>query len=136
MIEIDTLLYLKSYPSLIALLPATSIYNIQAPSTDVKMPWLVLEKTSGLRKRITHLKTEETAYIRITVDVGPSAVVKGRNIAEQALIALENYRGNMGDSKDIIVTCGAIRGYAGYSECYRYQFDVTIKLIEDIHFPS
>jgi hypothetical protein len=134
MIELDLLSYLRAHTALTALV-GDNIFLIQAP-TDKKMPWLVLEISSGLRKRITNTYTEETAFARITVDVGPSQTVLGRQIIEAALRAVENYRGLLGASNDVIVSCGAVRSWAGYSEVNRFQFDATIRLIETTQYPT
>lgn len=134
MIELDLLSYLRAQTTITSLV-GDNIYLIQAP-TDKKMPWLVLEVSSGLRKRITNTYTEETSFVRLTVDAGPSQTVLGRQIIEAALRAIENYRGLLGTSNDVNIECGAIRSWAGYSEVNRFQFDATIRFIETTQYPT
>ena len=107
----------------------SGIFLIQAPTGSV-MPYMIVENSEGPREQIAAETTEETANIRITVDGGPTQMYKARNIAEATRKALENYRGVMGNSKDVICTCSSVRGWAGTGGCYRFQFSATIKHIE------
>lgn len=129
MIERDLLTYLQGYSGLTSLI-GNKIYVIQAPQSGVSMPWVIIENTSGTRRRITQDKTEEMAYVRITVDSGPNQVVLGRNIAEKAKEAIENFRGALGLATDVEITCGSVRGWAGIGGAFRYQFDATARFIE------
>ena len=104
MIERDLLTYLQGYSSLTSLV-GNKIYVIQAPQSGVQMPWVIIENTSGTRRKIAQNKIEEMAYVRITVDSGPNQVVLGRNIAEKAKEAVENLRGALGLATDVHITC-------------------------------
>lgn len=129
MIERDLLTYLQGYSSLTSLV-GNKIYVIQAPQSGVQMPWVIIENTSGTRRKIAQNKIEEIAYVRVTVDSGPNQVVLGRNIAEKAKEAVENLRGALGLATDVHITCGSIRGWAGIGGAFRYQFDVTARFTE------
>jgi hypothetical protein len=134
LIEKDVLLYLQGVSSLVSLL-GNKMYIIQAPQTGVQMPWLVIENTSGSRKQITQAKVEEIAYLRITVDAGPTQYKAARDMIEIAKNAIENYRGVFQTADDCHITCGSIRGWAGIGGAYRYQFDVTAKFTETLVKP-
>ena len=132
MIEQDVRTYLCTVSGIIAQFSPIStisgIYLVQAP-TGSKMPYMVVENSEGPRNIIASDTTEETAYVRITVDSGPSQMYKGRNIAEEALKALENYRGDMGNAQDVTCECSSVRGWAGTGGTYRYSFTATIRHI-------
>jgi hypothetical protein len=104
----------------------SGIFVIQAP-TGALMPYMVVENSEGPREIIALNTTEETANLRVTVDCGPTQMYKGSNLAEAALRALENYRGNMGTAKDVWCTCSSIRGWAGSGGTTRYQFNVKVE---------
>jgi len=130
MIEQDVRTYLTTVSGLITafspIATISGIYVIQSP-TGTKMPYMVVENSEGPREIIAANTTEETAVLRVTVDAGPTQLYKGANLAETAHKALENYRGTMGNAKDVVCTCSSIRGWAGTSGCHRYQFNVTIR---------
>lgn len=134
MIERDILTYLQTYSPVTSLV-GNKIYVIQAPQSGVSMPWLIIENTAGTRKKIAQTLMEEVAFVRITVDAGPSQVVLGRNIIEAAKTGLENFRGDLGLAKDVHIACGSIRGWAGIGGAYRYQMDVTCRFTEAYNEP-
>lgn len=133
MIEQDVRSYLCTVSGIIAQFSPkatiSGIFLIQAP-TGSAMPYMIVELSEGPREQIAAETTEETANIRITVDGGPTQMYKARNIAEEARKALENYRGAMGSSGDVICTCSAVRGWAGTGGCHRFAFTAVIKHIE------
>lgn len=132
MIEKDVMSYLQTVTALTTKLgSANKIYVIQADSTAT-MPWLIIEPAgNGTRKKITVNKMEEVSTIRITVDVSPAKMLSGREIIKLAMTAMENYRGDMGDADDVVVSCGAIRGWASYTgSIYRWQFEARMKFTE------
>lgn len=139
MIEQDVFVYFKESPTLSGIMGSTEkVYLIQAPSEDVdiaKMPWVIVEKTSGTRRKISQLKMEEIAYLRISVDAGPGQVFKGGTIVQECHRLLENYRGTIHNAVDVESTVGAIRSWAGFSGAYRYQFDATIRYTEPYSRP-
>jgi len=130
MIEDDVRTYLCTVSGIIAqfapIATISGIYIIQAP-TGAKMPYVVIENTEGPREIIAANTTEETNFVRITVDSGSLQLYKGRDIAKAILVALENYRGKMGESTDLVCTCSSIRGWAGSGGAYRRQLTATIK---------
>jgi hypothetical protein len=135
MIEKDILLYLQGYTALTTLI-GNKMYIVQAPSTSVQMPWLIIENTAGQRNKIAQNLMEEIAYCRVSVDCGPAQAVAGRNIIEVAKTALENFRGLLNSANDAHVVCGSVRGWAGIGGAYRYQFDATIRFTEVHHQPG
>ena len=111
------------------------IFVVQVPTYDstTKMPWLVIEPTGGTRERIGASKIEEVNSVRISVDAGATQLVLGRECAELAKKAVENYRGNLngtGGATDIIITCSAITGFPGLNGCYRWQFSARCQWTE------
>ncbi len=135
MIDGDLTSYLQTASGLIALLPATKIFLGQAPNT-VSMPWLVIEIFTGPRNKIAATKTEVTNTVRISVGVGPSDKVKGRNIAEQVLRYMENFRGLMGATSDMHVTCGSVGFTTGTGGTFNYSFNALIKYVEVYREPA
>lgn len=132
MIEQDVYMYLRSDTTLSGLLGGVEkIYLVQVPSDpEPKMPWVVLEVTSGSRTKISQSKMEEISYLRVSVDAGPYQSMMGRSIIERCKVLLENYRGLMTTATDVHVSVGAVRGWAGFSGANRYQFDATIRFTE------
>lgn len=133
MIQRDILIYLRTHPTVSAIM-SNRIYSVQAPSS-VQMPYMIIEPTSGMRESITFKTTGGRVWFRVTVDVGPTDEVKGHDMIWAALRALENYRGDMGSTKDVIATCGEPRGWAGIGGAFRYQFEVRLDYTEDIQTP-
>jgi hypothetical protein len=139
MIAQDVRNYLCTVSGLVSLFSPVAtisgIFVIQAP-TGALMPYMVVENSEGPREIIAANTTEETANLRITVDVGPTQMFKGSNLAEAALRALENYRGNMGNAKDIWCSCSSIRGWAGSGGATRYQFNAKVEHIMPVNKPA
>lgn len=125
----DMMIYLKNNSS-IATAMNNKIYSSQAPF-NVEMPFMIVEITAGTREDITFNKTESLTWFRITVDVGPTQETDGYDMIWTAHRALENYRGDLGDTKDVYITCSEPRGWAGIGGAYRYQFDAKVKFIQD-----
>ncbi len=139
MILEDVTTYLKGYAALtsisgISLFSANKIYPIQVPN-GVPMPYLIVEVSEGSRERIAAQMTGGEAMIRITVDGGPNQNVMAGRIVETARRALENFRGLMGGTNDLFLTCSEIRGWAGMAGTYRYQFNVTGRYVETRQVP-
>lgn len=132
MIEQDVYVYFKQDATLSGHLGGNEkIYLISAPTDDsIKLPWVVVEQTSGSRTKISQLKMEEIGYLRISVDTGPDEVFKARDIIERCKHLLENYRGKLDQADDVHITTSAIRGWAGLGNSYRYQFDATVRFTE------
>ena len=112
----------------------SGIFIIQA-KTGTLMPYVIVENSEGTRVKAGAVKTDETDFVRITVDAGPAQLYKGRNIVQVAFDALENYRGIMGGAKDVICACSPIRGWAGTGGAYRYQFTANIRHLETKNDP-
>jgi hypothetical protein len=129
MISWDIQNYLATCSGLTALLPASKIFTIQAP-TDTELPYLVVELSEGPREKIGAQLTEGRPYCRVTVDGGPASIKAAGAIAEKARSYLENYRGAMGNSNDVMITCSEVRGWAGTGGAFRYQFSVNARYTE------
>jgi len=132
MIEQDVYVYFKQDATLSGYLGGNEkIYLISAPTEeDIKLPWVIIEYTSGSRTKISQTKVEEIGYLRISVDAGPDEVFGGRDIIERCKYLLENYRGKLDQADDVDITTSAIRGWAGLGNSYRYQFDATVRFTE------
>lgn len=133
MIEQDVRTYLCTVSGIVAQFSPkatiSGIFLVQAP-TGSSMPYMVVEFPEGPREQIAVKTIEETANIRITVDSGPTQMYKGRNIIEEARKALENYRGKLGSSTDVVCKCSAVRGWSGTGGAYRHMFNAVIKHTE------
>lgn len=134
MILKDLLLYLQSKTTITSLV-GNKIYPVQAP-TGVSMPWVIVEIPAGIRDKISYNTMEGNSWARVTVDVGPADVVKGSNVVQAIIDACENYRGQLGDSADVFMTCGEPRSWAGMGGAYRYQVDIKIKYKFTYSLPS
>jgi hypothetical protein len=132
MIEIHITQYLQNDATLVAFFGNIGkIYAIQAPA-GATMPWLIVEAAGGSRTQIGSNRINERNTIRVSVDVGPTHILKGRQAIERAKYLVENYRGDMYDSEDVHITCSAIRGWAGMTGAYRYQFDAICEFVEPL----
>lgn len=134
MIEKSILNQLLSNSTLISLLGGSKIYPYRV-AANAKMPWVVLHIVSGgTRKRITEKFTEGKDTVLVYVDA--DNFLTGRNIAEECLRTIENFRGDMSDSNDVYLTCSSIRDIDGYAGSYRFLFDVSARYKEDTEFPA
>ena len=134
MILEDLVTYLKGYAALttisgISTFSAAKIFPIQAPTGTV-MPYLIVEVAEGSRSKMVAQSTEGSPMIRVTVDAGPNQSVAAGKIMEKARKALENFRGAMGGSSDVFLTCSEIRGWAGMSGAYRFMMNVNGRYVE------
>ena len=130
MIEKDNFQYLQTKTALITKLGGVNkICAIQAP-TGILMPYLIIEPAGGTDARIGASKLEENIQVRIAVDCGPTQMLMGREAIELAKGYLENLRGKLGDTQDLIITCGAISGFAGLNGAYRWGFSCQCKYLE------
>jgi len=141
MILEDLVTYLKGYGALTTIsgisttvFSAAKIFPIQAP-TGVAMPYLIVEVAEGSRGKMAAQVTETNPMIRITVDAGPNQSVVAGRIMEKARKALENFRGLMGNTSDVFLTCSEIRGWAGMSGTFRYQMNVNGRYVETRQVP-
>lgn len=141
MILEDMVTYLKGYSALTTIsgipsstFSAAKIFPIQAPTGTV-MPYLIVEVAEGSRSKMAAQATESSPMIRITVDAGPNQNVTAGKIMEKAQKALENFRGAMGGTNDLFLTCSEIRGWAGMSGSFRYQMNVSGRYVETRQVP-
>lgn len=134
MILEDVVTYLRGYAVLTTIsgvndFSAAKIFPIQAP-TGTTMPYLIVEVAEGSRSKMAAQSTEGAPMIRVTVDAGPNQSVAAGKIMEKARKALENFRGAMGGSSDVFLTCSEIRGWAGMSGSFRFQMNVSGRYVE------
>ncbi|MFA5154664.1 MAG: hypothetical protein WC554_19115 [Clostridia bacterium] len=106
-------------------LSISSIYYIQAPE-GVVMPWIVVEVPSGIRSKLTYSKMQGRSWLRVTCDVGPSEIDTGATTINQIVSLTENYRGDLGNTKDVHMSCSEPRSWPGTGGAYRYQVDIEI----------
>jgi hypothetical protein len=141
MILEDMVTYLRGYTALTTIsgIPSTvfsaaKIFPIQAPTGTV-MPYLIVEVAEGSRGKMAAQSTESNPMIRIMVDAGPNQSVAAGNIMAMAQKALENFRGLMGNTSDVFLTCSEIRGWAGMSGSYRFMMNVNGRYVESRSTP-
>jgi hypothetical protein len=135
----DMVTYLRGYAALTTIsgindFSAAKIYPIQAPTGTV-MPYLIVEVAEGSRSKMAAQSTEGSPMIRVTVDGGPNQSVACGRIMEKARKALENFRGAMGGSNDVFLTCSEIRGWAGMSGSFRFMMNVSGRYVETRQVP-
>ena len=141
MILEDVVTYLKGYSALTtisgiptAVFSAAKIFPIQAPTGTI-MPYLIVEVAEGSREKMAAQSTEASPMIRVTVDGGPNQSVAAGRIIGMAQKALENFRGLMGGSSDVFLTCSEIRGWPGMSGSFRFQMNVSGRYVETRQVP-
>ena len=133
MIEKSILNQLLNDSTLLTLLGGNKIYPYRVAST-AKMPWVVVKLApGGTRSRITEKFTEGEDVVVVYIDA--QNFLSGRNIAEQCLRTLENFRGDMSDSLDVHLTCSSIRDIDGYAGSFRFLFDVSARYKEVTTYP-
>ena len=119
MIEKSVLTYLLSIPA-VNTITGGKIFYRRAPKTAV-LPWVLITNSGGMRKRMTLATTGRMiAEDTLTIYVESADQFKGRDIAERILVALENYRGDMGDEQDLWVRMGSIRDLDGWNGTFRF----------------
>lgn len=128
MIEKSVIEYLLSIPDVKTLFKGQIYYRSAA--TSAKLPWGIVSNAGGGRKRITQAGRSE-AFDTLLLYVDTADQFAGRSMAERLLQALENYRGNMGTEKDLVVTCESIRDLNGWQGNYRFILPVHIRYIFD-----
>ena len=131
MIEKDIMQYLQNITELTTKLGGIQrIYCIQAP-VNTSLPWLIVEPSGGPRTRISASKGEELHSVRIGFDAGPADWILGREVMEIVINHLDNFRGDMGDAKDLQITCNAVSGYPGLNGAYRYNLTCKCRFTYD-----
>lgn len=136
MIEKALLIYLQSNTALVTKAGGAShICVVQAP-TKVTMPYIIIEPTGGTRDNITAGKVEEINSVRVKVDVPADKMVFGRDLIEMVHDLVENYRGDIGATSDLQISCGAISDFLGLAGVYRYQFSASCRWIENRKKPT
>jgi len=131
MIEADIISRLQGTTALTTLLGGIGkIFYIQA-GTTATMPWLLVEVSSGTPQRMGATKQQVTATARLILCIAQTSVTKGRQIMELAKDALQGLRGDATESKDLIVTCSDVTGYAGAGATAIFNLICTCKFMED-----
>ena len=129
MIEADFYNYLKNNVELTSLIPASNIYLGQIPD-NVKMPYLLLEIFNGVRTPMGARRREITNPFKVSVYVDSANKVKGKIIIEKALSILENLRGAVASTDDVVVTCNSIGTVFTIGETLAYSFTGRIRYID------
>lgn len=133
MIEQAIVSYLNSDTALTTLLGGTKVYYGRADE-KVKMPFVTVRNSGGMRERITQTYTDTQDTLTIYID--DAKQFRGRDIAEAVLRALENYRGNMNPELDLHIRCGSIRDLDGFQSTYRFIVTAYVRYKETTRFPS
>ena len=115
--------YISVQPTVTAYIP--NIYDVQAPE-DADLPWIIIAVSSGIRRKLTYGKMQGRSWLRVTCDVGPNDRVKGANAINEVVSLTENYRGDLGNTKDVHMSCSEPRSWPGTGGAYRYQVDIEI----------
>lgn len=134
MIEQAIVTYLNRTPAVTSVLGGEKVYYGRAPST-VKMPYVTVRNSGGMRERITHHYTDTEDTLTIYVDAAADKQFIGRDIAEAVKNALENYRGDMYPEEDLNIRCGSIRDLDGYQSSFRYIVTAYVRYKEVTAFP-
>jgi hypothetical protein len=132
LIEQSIMQYLLSIPE-IATMTGGKIFYRRAPS-KATMPWVIITNAGGLRERLTQGGQTSPGWTEpfdtLMIYVESQEQFRGRDIAERVRKALENYRGDMGDTKDITIKTQTIRDLDGWQGSFRYLLMFHIKYIE------
>jgi hypothetical protein len=102
-----------------------NIYDVQAPE-DADLPWIIIAVSSGIRRKLTYGKMQGRSWLRVTCDVGPDLKSTGQTTIYQIVSLTENYRGDLGNTKDVHMSCSEPRSWPGTGGAYRYQVDIEI----------
>jgi hypothetical protein len=122
MIEKAIVNYLNNHPTLTAY--KGKIYYHRVP-TDVKMPFVICTNAGGGRTRISAGLKEP--FDTLIIYVESQKQFEGYDLANLVNAALDNYRGNMGDAKDLVIKCDTPRDLDGFFATYRYMLSVHVK---------
>lgn len=131
MIERDLVNYLLSIPAINTAVKGNIFYS--RAKSDVSMPWIVIQNTGGSRRSLTVQKTEPRDTISIYVE--GKEQFKTRDIANLVEKALDRYRGDMGDSKDLFITTATIRDLDGWQGSFRYFMTAYVQYIIPTNVP-
>jgi hypothetical protein len=133
-LESDLINYLWSDSALTTALGGKKVFFNRVPG-ETKMPWVEAQIIwVGFDKRLTQKWSEITDEVVFTVD--DNLIARGRTTAGILRDLLNNYRGNMGNTKDAFITCSTIRAFEGFGGSYRYVFNAGIRYKEETKFPS
>jgi hypothetical protein len=133
MIEQAIVSYLNNNAAVTTALGGKKVYYRRVPPT-IKMPWVAVTNSGGMRNRIT--KTITDTLDTLTIYVEDSNQFRGREIAEAVMRALENYRGDMSPEKDLHIRCGSIRDLDGWQDAFKYIVTAYVLYKETTQFPN
>jgi hypothetical protein len=134
MIESDIIARLNANTGIATALKS-QIYYSKAPA-EVKMPFAVLENAGGSRRRITLGNGQSEAFDTIQISVYHADKISAKNIATLIMNDLENFRGNLATSFDVILNAdtprdlqtfqGAARQLLTFHIKYRYNTNIPV----------
>jgi len=127
MIETAIVTYLNNLPALAAY--KGKIYYHRVP-TDIKMPWCYVQNAGGGRKKLTRVLKEPFDTLQIYIESDKQFT--GYDMAYAINAALDEYRGNMGSERDLVVRCDTPRDLDGFFQTYRYMLTVHVKYLQDV----
>lgn len=127
MIETDLLQWLVADPAVSTALGGQKVYFHYAPEDpSITLPWVVFHsRPSGRRQRLSGSFTDLVS--EFVFDCEHTLPKAGREMAELVRVRLENYRGDMGTSDDVRVTCSPVWTEDGYSGSYSFRFIATVR---------
>lgn len=123
MTEKALLFYLTAHPVVGPKLNG-QIYYHSAP-VDAKMPWIIIQNSGGMPKALTMWKwTEETETLAVYVDSEDQFFA--REVAQDIIEAVHNYRGDMEPVLDSHWRCGTPRDLDNYQGSFRCMVTVYV----------
>jgi hypothetical protein len=125
MIEKAVIEYLLSIPDLQTMLGGRIYYRL-APTT-VKMPYLVVTNSGGMRRKETQPDFYSSAKDTLTLYVDHKDLFVAKDIAVRVVEALENYRGIFMGIPDTHIRAETTRDLVGFMGTFRQQISVHIQ---------
>lgn len=133
MTEKALLFYLTSHP-IVGPKLAGQIYFHSAP-VGAKMPWCIIQNSGGMPKPLTMQEwTEESETLAVYIDSEDQFFA--REVGEDVVKAVHNYRGDMGDIKDSHWRCGTPRDLDNYQGSFRCMITVYVKHKYETNYPA
>jgi hypothetical protein len=122
--------YLQGNEALTKKLGGVQKICLAQATTDIKMPYLVVERAGGVIESAGALYEDTVITVRISIDVGAAQKVTGMDCINLARKALHNYRGSLMDMQDTRIECAPVSEWAGLDGATRYSFVATTRYKE------
>lgn len=118
--------YLSSHATLTDV--ATKVFFHRVP-TNAVMPWVLVMNSGGGRKLLTQAYREPIDTIPVYID--SQNQFAGYDLAQRVQAALEEYRGAMGNMKDVYIWSETFRDLDTFTNAYRYLVPIHVRYILD-----